>query len=1849
MSKYKGVKKTLAVFMAALMVLSCWVFTPISFEAEAATDNSSLLNGLSEGFFNTDVTTVYGSFENDNDNLSDKDYNNVYHNVLYTDGTVSEATATSEKTQYRDDWLGSNGVTVYWYHPAATLMYDGNEDNLNFPRLGVAIGTQAYKTGTWTVTNVHRLSWLSSDGKGFAFTQNWKGSDTRLNFQYMWNAQNGAMGYTSEVTDKKMRKTHDDTNYHYFANTLNFTGTMSESDYYIDITPTFSFLGDNKNQDDTTSSAKIITATSTKSIAIINYVPLKNALTAALNEYNKIVENNPNYYTTASVAKFVELAKALVAAKPNNYVNSSKNDYMGYATAAKAAVDAWNAWSGLEVRYITFKLNLNGGTTTADTEYKKTYGETFGNIPTPIREGYTFDGFYLDNGTQLTTDTRFEDDLTWTAKWTINQYKAKFQYRNKTTGATETYDTNNYVNYGSGVSVPAANMPNYGTDFTIGDNHYTLTGWTLDGNTVTFPTTMPAKDPTYVAVYNDEFLKADLTALKEQIARADEAKTDEYYTQKGYTDEYIWALNTTYNTAASLNKDTTGKSQQGAVDAATESLKTILDSPKVKDVTVIFKDETGSVLKDGYATVKWGESVTVPENPSIDNDLSNHYNFKGWLGATSDEVAAFCAKVTEDKIFLADFEAEAHAWSNKTIPSTCTSDGVIEYTCTKCNYTYTSDTDDKAHHTWTTDKVVVKAATCHSEGIKATQCTVCKVYQDGSIESIAKLDHVYGEWTDYVEATCTGMGVQVRSCTNNGCEAKEYQTTAAKEHNWGSKTVVKSTCTTAGYTRETCENCGLIRYTAGDAATGHNTTTETVAATCTADGYTRTYCTKCKVEIGDRTTLQKTGHSFGEWTDIVKVTCGQTGVQYRECSACKQIEYKTVAKLTEHQYKDVVTAPTCTAQGYTTHTCEVCGKVNVDTYTNALDHDMEKVDEESQAATCMTPSITVKKCSRCEYKTVTVGDDTKGHDFREVADKSQAATCGQSGYKTMKCANCDLEYKEYTDAATGEHNWTFTTSQAGTQLTVKGECSYCKAKTETSVTVAEGHTYSSVSVTKQPTCKDTGTIVIACDKEHNADCTATVEATLPTNPDAHKKITTATTSATCTTTGTAVTTCDDCNATIAETTIPATGHSYTTKLSEILATCKTAGSVTLKCANCDSETTIETDTNPNAHKYKKTSSVGATCTTPAYDVYACENGCGETYNMYTGGVANGHTWGTPTVTQNGNLVTVTRTCTVENCNATDTLNITVDYRHNFNGTVENIKDATCKEAGQIKVYCADEGCTESVTIDVPVNSKAHSNIKTDYKKPTCLNDGYVKTYCDDCKNELVTTTTIDKLGHDFSVAGNITTAASCTTDGKQTYTCSRCDATTEVTIPKLGHNYETTETHNATCTTYGYYVKECKNENCDAAYNELIKELGHTLTGDKETIAPTCTEQGYDKQYCEACGEWIKSDYVDAKGHNFDGGTVVTSPTCKAGGYTTYTCKNDGCTYSYVGDYTPASSHDYTGENSVVVTPPTCTDKGYTTHKCKNCEYYFIDTYVDAIGHDFDKTKGEAGTDAETGKSYTKYPCKHECGEYQYEYVGDGCTHANWEYVKTIAPTCINDGYDIYSCPTCKDNEIKTNIKPALGHVWDYWTIITYPTETSNGLQERKCKNCTEKDTEEIVYGKYYLVTFYNHDGTRLIRPAYYSYGKAAKMPDFTPTRVADTGYTYTFKGYNYTNGEINCVTKRMAVMAEYEAHERSYAVTYKNEDGTVLQTVSSVKYTNITSAYTAGTPTKASDEYYTYTFNSWSVNYNTEDGTAVATATYTQKLTDENVTPDGNKPGLFTKFIAWLKTFLKKYFGIEL
>ena len=73
----------------------------------------------------------------------------------------------------------------------------------------------------------------------------------------------------------------------------------------------------------------------------------------------------------------------------------------------------------------------------------------------------------------------------------------------------------------------------------------------------------------------------------------------------------------------------------------------------------------------------------------------------------------------------------------------------------------------------------------------------------------------------------------------------------------------------------------------------------------------------------------------------------------------------------EHSYDAVVTAPTCTAKGYTTHTC-ACGDSYVDTYVDALGHawDEGKVTKEPTETETGVKTFT---CTRCgETKTETI-------------------------------------------------------------------------------------------------------------------------------------------------------------------------------------------------------------------------------------------------------------------------------------------------------------------------------------------------------------------------------------------------------------------------------------------------------------------------------------------------------------------------------------------------------------------------------------------------------------------------------------------------------------------------------------------------------------------------------------------------------------------------------------------------------------------------------------------------------------------------------------------------------------
>lgn len=108
-----------------------------------------------------------------------------------------------------------------------------------------------------------------------------------------------------------------------------------------------------------------------------------------------------------------------------------------------------------------------------------------------------------------------------------------------------------------------------------------------------------------------------------------------------------------------------------------------------------------------------------------------------------------------------------------------------------------------------------------------------------------------------------------------------------------------------------------------------------------------------------------------------EASCTETGNSaYYYCADCGKyftdaygenettLEAVTVAPL-GHSYEASVTAPTCTGQGYTTHTCSRCGDSYIDSETNALGHDFGGW-AVTTGATLSADGVETKSCSRCD-------------------------------------------------------------------------------------------------------------------------------------------------------------------------------------------------------------------------------------------------------------------------------------------------------------------------------------------------------------------------------------------------------------------------------------------------------------------------------------------------------------------------------------------------------------------------------------------------------------------------------------------------------------------------------------------------------------------------------------------------------------------------------------------------------------------------------------------------------------------------------------------------------------------
>ena len=135
-----------------------------------------------------------------------------------------------------------------------------------------------------------------------------------------------------------------------------------------------------------------------------------------------------------------------------------------------------------------------------------------------------------------------------------------------------------------------------------------------------------------------------------------------------------------------------------------------------------------------------------------------------------------------------------------------------------------------------------------------------------------------------------------------------------------------------------------------------------------------------------------------------------------------------------------------------------------------------------------------------------------------------------------------------------------------------------------------------------------------------------------------------------------------------------------------------------------------------------------------------------------------------------------------------------------------------------------------------------------------------------------------------------------------------------------------------------------------------------------------------------------------------------------------------------------------------------------------------------------------------------------------------------------------------------------------------------------------------------------FTVTFKNGDTVLQSSPV--EYGKTPAYTGETPTKAPDAQYTYSFKGWD---SDLSAVTGAKTYTATFNKTLNKYAVTFKNEDGTVLQS-GPVEYGK-TPAYTGETPTKAATAQYTYTFAGWDKTISAVTGTATYTAKFNETV----------------------------------
>lgn len=497
-----------------------------------------------------------------------------------------------------------------------------------------------------------------------------------------------------------------------------------------------------------------------------------------------------------------------------------------------------------------------------------------------------------------------------------------------------------------------------------------------------------------------------------------------------------------------------------------------------------------------------------------------------------------------------------------------------------------------------------------------------------------------------------------------------------------------------------------------------------------------------------------------------------------------------------------------------------------------------------------------------------------------------------------------------------------------------------------------------------------------------------------------------------------------------------------------------------------------------------------------------------------------------------------------------------------------VSTVTITEAGEYQLVATDKSgnvTTKNITIIGSHREKIYTT------PATCEADGQIVKKCTLCGEQIGEATTIEATGHDWKLVEEV--AATCVKDAYKVYRCANCNKTREEV-----ETGSSTGEHK-----WGEYI--------------VTKEA-------------TCSATGSKYRLCTVCGEAEAPTVIaiDPNAHKFYRG-VVTKPTCTEGGYTTHTCKYNP-EHVVVDTHTDPLGHT-AGDEWFTLTAATCTEKGEKIHHCVRCDIDLEETKTEiaALGHDY---KGVVTEPTATEQGYTTYTCTR-CGDsYKGNYVDPKKTYSVTFFDEdgTTELKKIEGKLKGETVTTAVAPEPTKGANEAYKYSFSHWALkddsenkaVSFPITLEDSNVELKAVYSSKYINYTIVL----LGDTADENGVypQINKVGYLHYGQ--KVTPTAPTKSDDKFNTYTFVGWvprtdlsKAPSKEITVTVDNEEYIAVFEATAKKVNVVfgydYESDYLALVEVAVGTASSNV--SYPAGSPTpvKAADETYHYTFSGWS------------------------------------------------------